>query len=250
MKKILTVAFAMAGAAVFADAANTLVYFSTKGPDTYADGATVLDGERYALVWSADGNFDGITISGEAVDTNDTVFCIMSRAKNGRCPMTAFQVDSLKAPTNGTYEVYLLDTRVADAEGSLSKLSAAKGSVPEVIRASSNAATATYAAKAQSFGGATQKTASETASAAVATAIAPGKGAAPEVTGIRMEGDNVVITVKNTSGFFTYGVVGGDDPSALDEVKATAKGGETADASVDIYVRKKDGGQFFKVKRN
>jgi len=250
MKKILTVAFAMAGMAVFADAANTLVYFSTKGPDTYADGTTVLDGERYALVWSADGNFDGITVSGEAVDPNDKVFCIMSRAKNGRCPMTAFQVDSLEAPANGTYEVYLLDTRVADAEGSLSKLSAAKGSVPEVIRASSNAATATYAAKAQSFGGATQKTASETASAAVATAIAPGKGAAPEVTGIRMEGDNVVITVKNTSGFFTYGVVGGDDPSALDEVKATAKGGETADASVDIYVRKKDGGRFFKVKRN
>ena len=43
---------------------DTLIAFSTKGPDRYADGTTVLDGECYALVWSIDGNFDGFSADG------------------------------------------------------------------------------------------------------------------------------------------------------------------------------------------
>ena len=152
MKKLLAGIVAMASAAVFADAANTLVYFYSEGPDTYADGSTVLDGERYALVWSQDGNFDGFTVSGEAVDKNDKVFSIMPRAKNGRCPMTVFQVDSAEAPAEGVYAVYLLDTRTA---ADLTKLSKTVNGKPEVIRATSTTV-ASYATRKAAFGAAAQ----------------------------------------------------------------------------------------------
>ena len=49
---VVLAAAALAGAA-YSAANDALVSFSTKGPDKYADGATVLDGECYALVWTA-----------------------------------------------------------------------------------------------------------------------------------------------------------------------------------------------------
>ena len=42
-----------------------------------------VDGERYALVWSQDGNFDGFTVSGEAVDANDKVFRVVDMYHSG-----------------------------------------------------------------------------------------------------------------------------------------------------------------------
>ena len=65
MKKTIAALFAVASAAVFAG--DLLISFSTPGPDKYADGTQVLDGEYYSLVYTkADGsqevvlNFGGI----------------------------------------------------------------------------------------------------------------------------------------------------------------------------------------------
>ena len=53
MKKSVIAVFAgLAATAAFAGMNNVLVSFSTVGPDCYADGATVLDGECSALVWT------------------------------------------------------------------------------------------------------------------------------------------------------------------------------------------------------
>lgn len=124
-------ALAMASIGAFADAANVLIMFSTPGPDKYADGATVLDGERYALVWSADGNFDGIKTDGTAVDENDLVIYIAGLAKGGCCPLTMFEIDSAssKAKRSGVYGVYLLDTRTT--QGAISKVG--ENGLPEVV---------------------------------------------------------------------------------------------------------------------
>lgn len=248
MKKLLAGIVAMASAAAFADAANTLVYFYSEGPDTYADGSTVLDGERYALVWSQDGNFDGFTVSGEAVDANDKVFSIMSRAKNGRCPMTVFQVDSAEAPAEGTYAVYLLDTRTA---ADLTKLSKTVNGKPEVIRATSTTV-ASYATRTAAFGAATQNEGAKTsAGAAQATAIAPGTSAAPVVTGIKVEGAYVYITVQNTSPLLAYDVVTSDDAAKMDEAANTATPKQFGkDEEITFVVRKDESGKFFKVRRN
>jgi hypothetical protein len=252
MKKLLAGIVAMAGVAAFADAANTLVYFSSQGPDKYADGTTVLDGERYALVWSEDGNFDGFTVTGDPVDSKDVVFSIMSRAKGGRCPMTAFQVDSKVAPTNGVYAVYLLDTRIdIDGKAELSKMEDGK---PQVIKATSTTV-ASYAVKgASSFGAATQTSAEATASAGSVTPIAPGASAAPVVTGIKVEGAYVYITVKNTSPFLSYDVVGAENAADVD--KGTKKdveqqpGALNTDEEITFIVPKENSGKFFKVRRN
>ena len=249
MKKLLAGIVAMASVAAFADAANTLVYFYSEGPDTYADGATVLDGERYALVWSQNGVFDGFTVSGEAVDKNDKVFSIMPRAKNGRCPMTVFQVDSAEAPAEGVYAVYLLDTRTA---ADLTKLSKTVNGKPEVIRATSTTVASYATTKTADFGAVTQNDGAKTrAGADVATAIAPGTSAAPVVTGIKVEGAYVYITVQNTSPLLAYDVVTSDDAAKMDEAANTATPKQFGkDEEITFVVRKDESGKFFKVRRN
>ncbi len=260
MKKLLAGIVAMAGVAAFADAANTFVYFSSQGPDTYADGTDVIQGERYALVWYEDDKFDGFTVSGDLVDTNDVVFSIMSRAtlrsdgEGMRCPMTAFQVDSKSAPTNGVYAVYLLDTRI-EKEGKLvlSDINIETGK-PQVVRATSTAV-ASYAVRgADSFGGVNPSSAEKTAFAGSATPIAPDASAAPVVTGIKVDGEKVYITVKNTSPLLSYDVVGAENAADVD--KGTKKdveqqpGALNTDEEITFVVPKKNSGKFFKVRRN
>ena len=183
----------------FADAANTLITFSTPGPDTYADGTTVKDGEIYALVWSADGNFDGFTAEGAATDPKDQVIFKAPLAKGGKCPLTLFQIDSKVAPQGGQYAVYLLDTR------------AGNGLV-------------TGAAVAKTFGGA-NGTANIAAVEADNTVDADGNtvavvsgGAAitgasdaiaPVIKGIAIDGAQVTITVGNLVPGLKYSVMGG-----------------------------------------
>lgn len=188
----------------FADAANTLITFSTPGPDTYADGKTVVDGEIYALVWSADGNFDGFTANGGAANENEQVIFKAPLAKDGKCPLTLFQIDSKSefAHNDGTYAVYMLDTR------------AGKGLV-------------TGAALAQSFGGAAGtgnialakgevpvdaegKSLVKTGSAALTRDVA---AIAPVIKGLQISGAQVTISVGNLVPGLKYTIMGGLDRS-------------------------------------
>lgn len=110
------------GAAAFAGMDNVVIAFSTQGPDTYEDGTTVLDNEYYALVWTPTGaTFAGIDSSGAAV-TPSKVVLKAPVAKGGKCPDVLFEVNSDYAKANypnGTWGVYLLDTRKfkTNAEG-------------------------------------------------------------------------------------------------------------------------------------
>ena len=114
MKK-LTLTMAVAGLALASLTAvnDTLISFSTPGPDTYLDGTTVQDGECYALAWSQDGMFEGGKADGTAVDANDRVVLVAPVAKGGRCPDLVYQVAAATAEAlkGGRYGVYLLDTR-------------------------------------------------------------------------------------------------------------------------------------------
>lgn len=216
--------FAACGA--FADAANTLITFSTPGPDTYADGTTVKDGEIYALVWSADGNFDGFTLEGEAADPADKVIFKAALAKDGHCGLTLFQIDSKVAPQGGEYAVYLLDTRTT-------------GKV-------------TGAAVAKTFGG-TSGTANIASAGSVdntADGVTTGTGAlvdttgdaTPVITGFKVEGAVVKITVGNIVPGFVYEVKGGLD-GKTDLTGTTVK---NVEGGVEFTVPAQ-GAQFFKV---
>ena len=221
--------FAACGA--FADAANTRISFSTPGPDTYADGTTVKDGEIYALVWSKDGNFDGFTLDGEAADPADKVIFKAPLAKDGHCGLTLFQIDSKVAPKDGEYAVYLLDTRTT-------------GMV-------------TGAAVAKTFGG-TSGTANIAATKNDNTVDAEGNviavttgtsalvdttgDATPVITGFKVEGAVVKITVGNIIPGFVYEVKGGLD-GKTDLTGTTVK---SVDGGVEFTVPAQ-GAQFFKV---
>jgi len=100
----------------FAGVVDKVLVFSTPGVDRYADGAPVLDGECYALVWSPAGQaFAGFNADGTAASPADRVVLAAPLAQGGRCPECLFQVPAEEAAPleGGTWSVCLVDTRTA-----------------------------------------------------------------------------------------------------------------------------------------
>lgn len=192
-------AVSMMASFAFADAANTLITFSTPGPDTYADGTTVKDGEIYALVWSADGNFDGFTANGGAADTNDKVIFKAPLAKDGRCGLTLFQIDSKVAPQGGEYAVYLLDTRAGNGLVTGAALAKTYGGTKETA----NIAAAEIDNTVDSEGKAVALTSGSAALTGDTTDIAP------VIKGIQISGAQVTISVGNLVPGLKYTIMGG-----------------------------------------
>lgn len=233
IKKIFALAAVSTMASfAFADAANTLITFSTPGPDKYADGETVKDGEIYALVWSTDGKFDGFTAEGEAADPADKVIFKAPLAKDGRCGLTLFQIDSKVAPQGGEYAVYLLDTRAGN--GLVTGAAVAK------TFAGANGTANIAAVKTDKTVDAEgNKVAVVSGSAALAGDVA---AIAPVITGFKVEGATVKITVSNILPGLVYEVKGGLKGDA-DLTGATAeKVGDDVEFTVPA-----DAAQFFKV---
>ena len=99
-----------------ADAANYRMIFATKGPDRYADGTVVLNGERYALVATPKGRtFGGFNLNCTAAVAGDKVLTIAPFALDGRLTPTLFQADAVDVKDMDT-SVWLLDTRTSKTE--------------------------------------------------------------------------------------------------------------------------------------
>lgn len=222
--------------------------FSTKGPDRYADGSVVMDGEAYALVWSQDGNFDGFSADGECVDPEDRVVLIAPVAKDGRCPPVLFQIPEAEAEVlkNGQYSVYLLDTRVASGEtvrpcgtvnGKLALMNGYGATSANLAISGANSDKKAEEAETSSGG-----------QVASSLSAAPADCAQPRIKSMRIEGDNVFLTVENLKGFMR--VTSGSDVSASDAATAAVEtSGESGE--VTLVTRKPNGSSgFFKVIRN
>lgn len=232
----------------FADAANVLISFSTRAPsadyagDTYADGKTVLDGEWYALVWSADGQFAGITTDGKPVREGDAVVLVAPLAKDGHCPYTVFQIDSKSADAhdNGQYAVYLLDTRSAD--GSTVAAKGADGK-PALLNAAKVATS--YAAAPATAGGAAEIAASGETKAWGESVVAG--DAQPTIVAFKIDGDRVKISVEGIVPGVKYNVQMGD---RVDNIKSYALPVPAmADTGKIDFNLEKPAGTFFKVVR-
>lgn len=227
---------------------DALLTFSTKGPDKYADGTTVLDGECYALVWTAKGNtFAGLDASGNPVSAADEVVLVAPVAKDGKCPVILFQIDVAKAEAmaGGSYGVYLLDTRVATANGV--KPTGTKSGKPALVNGY-GLASETAAFAGNQFASAVEQE-SEDGQAVSAAAAVPKNVKQPKIKAIRIEGDNVFLTVENLPGFMR--AQGGSDLNA-NEVQGAAQATDGNAASDVILVMPKGDKQqgFFKVIRN
>ena len=251
MKKLMTMIGAV-GLAFAATAAidDALLAFSTVGPDKYADGTTVLDGECYALVWTKNGaTFGGIAADGTAVAETDKIVLVAPLAKDGHCPYTLFQISSATADAlaDGTYGVYLLDTRVTAADGTTKPVGATDGKL-SLVNGYGLATEATKVGKAT--GGITTVAEKETAGgqAVAAGAAAPKDVKQPKITSIKIEGDYVKLTVQNLPGYMR--VSSGADVSA-DDAQGAAQATDGATDEVILYAPKAAAGSgFFKVIRN
>ncbi len=231
--KVLSIVAAMAAGAAMAAANDVLITFSTPGPDKYADGSVVKDGERYALCWSQD--FANFKIKADGTAEGGAVVLKAPVAKDGKCPTTVFEVDAGLAAEKykgGEWAVYLLDTRKF-----------AKG---EAVTLAGGVNTAGFVGKA-SVGQGT--IASLTGVSAATTDVAAGAAVPkPEITGIKVDNGYVYVTVKGTVPFLAYALAEGATPDAVETAAGEAKAG-AVDEEITLVTPAKDGGAFFKVKK-
>ena len=211
MKKLMF-GLALLGAAATLSAAE-ITYssfsFKTVGPDKYADGTTVLDGECYALVWSADGVFEGIKADGTPTDAADKVLAVLPCAKDGACVEQYVEIaNTLKFgetfAINGTFGVFLLDTRKFGEEGKVTvgKENGINRSSPAVV--SVKAAQSTIGAVVSP----------ETAVAATEMTDLPADVEAPVITDINVGAEFVSITADKTSPLANYAIQAGPTTAA------------------------------------
>ena len=255
MKKFLTVSCLLAGSLAFGGIDDTVVTFSTKGPDKYADDVTVLDGEYYALVWVKKGaTFAGVTTDGKAVDeTNNKILLKAPVAKGGKCPNIQYTIDEAYYSKNnlasGELFVYLLDTRkfqvdangeiVKDADGKPVAVSCGQGS-----------------ALVNGYGDTGAVVSGKQTSADVAGAVAAGAKAAIPAIGknlrirdIKLIDGNVYLYVRGSLPSVRYGLKFGNKPNALKK-GTKEKYGRGIDEDLIIVTPQTDGAQFFGVEAN
>ena len=214
MKKLLFVAMMLAAGICLAAANDTILTFSTQGPDTYGDGSTVLDGERYSLVWVKDGAaFAGLTADCKPLADTTKVIAVAPLAKGGRCPETVFEIDADYAETlkGGSFALYLLDTRVEKTE-------LAKGEKLAVN------------AVGQASGSTSPSTSPSTSSAsavALATVGVYTEVAAPTIATMEVKGEKIELKVSGMVENHDYFVVPGSSPSDFMPALATRPEGDT-----------------------
>jgi len=233
----LSLLIAASALALGAQAVPSFVQFSSVGPDTYADGTTVLDGEVYALVASKT-EFMGLKADGSLVDpVNDTLVGMAPLAKDGRCTPVVF---TLPEGVGGNLAVYLLDTRVQANAGGQPKVAGLKADgTPAAINS--------YVAVQTAQAGSAAHVAAVSGKDAAPTAV-PGDVPQPVVTGIRVVGAKVFITVANTVPYLQYTVTGGATLSNMDQ-NNLATGINGAEGDITLVVEDSADNRFFKVTR-
>lgn len=236
-KFCFTLATAVFAAGAFADAANVLISFSTTA-DTYADGTPVKDGEWYALCWSADDAFDGLTVDCNPVNPAEKVLVLMPIAKGGRCPYVLFQVDSKEAPKGGNYFVYLLDTRDVTGAAPAAATTTEDGRSVPVSVVNGSAVAQNFTASA-SIGSNVAKASSSSAVSQESAWVA----VQPRITAFEVKGAEVKITVAGMMSGLTYKVNMGEVLDNMTSYEVTPQN----DGSEAYFIIEPDQARFFKI---
>ena len=244
MKKILATILAAVAIPAMAGQDNILATFSTKGPDRYADGTVVKDGESYALVWTKAGAaFAGITVDGKAVGDQDLnrVLCIAPLAEDGHCREVVVEVNKLVAvqwANGGTFSLHLLDTRKADGT---------PGGVATGVNGYGAAQEFSLAAKSAAEG--VQAGVATNAALAATATVLPANIPQPKIKSIEVKDGIVRLTVERTSRLMRYGVSSGATPTGLaaDSDFAPKDGDDLGDIVIEAPAKGSSG--FFSVGR-
>lgn len=235
---VFSVAMAMSFG-VFADAANTMIRFSSVG-DKYADGSAVVNGEWYALCWAKD-VFDGIKVDCTPVDVADKVLLVAPLTKKDDGSREVyFQVDSKVAPVGGQYYVYVLDTR--DGNGEPAKADSRK--MPLNV----NGAISSQFYWIAGDGFRAESKDSGEVPAWIESAIA-GAGEGVKIVGFEVTNEGVEISVTGLIPGATYNVRMGTTPDKLESFAFTT-GPQAASGSAVTFVINDKVAKFFQLVRS
>lgn len=217
---LLSIAIMGSLPAIAVDESSTVVTISTTGPDRYRDGTIVADGEKYALVAVSRGaQFAGFAADGTLCDpATSKILFILPLAEKGRCPPTTVAIDSAVMPASGNLLLVLLDTRATARSGAAMRVDG-WGCVAE-------------SSISVSFG---SLGASSSAAVSERSAI-PADIKNPRITAIRREGNEMVLTVEDSSSLLDYNVRTGGTP-AVDEKRDAAKAPVTGNSAMAIELR-------------
>ena len=257
---VCLMAIVLLAGAVRAGAGDLALVCSTRGGDAYSDGTPVVDGECYALVHTVAGEtFQGFTADGRALDPSRSYVALAAGlAVGGRCPPTLFQVLEANAASrpDGTWELFLLDTRGADGKpagvdenGVLRRVNA-WSRVKGKIRVKRGALT----------GSGTFEAVAEDTSA---KRLAGGAGRVPvdvprpRITAIRVVDGQVKLTVADTVPYLTYDVDGAAAPNDFGRrsrhmARQARDGRASGEITLEVApadLAGADGARFFKIVR-
>lgn len=234
-------------ATAFADDAGdqVMVSINSTGPDCYADGSLVLNGEYYALVWVKTGaDFAGFTADAKVTDpTNSALICAIAAAKDGRCDDQNFEFPydlAYQYLSTGTLRLILLDTRTADKKsvgGTASGISGYGEIQPKV------------SGSALSTGSIINIASSTNTAATIASAI-PAGAPQPMIKSIEVRDGRVYITVAQTVPVLKYNLTAGADVAANANGKAAEAKAGNATSTIVLEAPVSGGQQFFKVVRD
>jgi len=245
-KYIAFAAVAAVATGAFADARNVNVDFLTVGDSTkYENGDKVKDGEWYALCWSKDGVFEGITANYGPLDPNDKVIELQTGSRNELGNIYVwYQIDVNAAPKeNGKYCVIMLDTR--DGDGNPAKGTTVGGkTVPEhaaTVAIASASYDATVTSLGTNVGGKTT-----VASAGWDKPIDPATATTAKIVGIEVEDAKIVITVDGAMEGVRYNLKSGDTPTTVETYETPVKATKTTGQEIPVE-KTGDDAKFFKL---
>ena len=237
---------------------DKLARFSTPGPDCYADGSIVRDGECYALVWSPAGTtFSGFNADGTAASSRDRVVLAGELAQDGRCPDAVFQIPAkmYEALAGGEWAVCLVDTRnlagvpTGTRNGKLVRVNR-WGIVSGGVNIT-DAASARPRLAAATPGGTRSSASALPASVARANNLSavPPNLAPPQITAIEVANGEVWLGVGGTVPYLDYTIISGETPNDLkpDYFAEVVEGNGRSEIAIGTPESPKR--RFFKVKR-
>ena len=258
MKKIVSLICLLLASVAFPGMDDKVLRFSTPGPDRYADGSIVADGECYALVWSPKGSaFAGFNADGTPVSLADRVVLAAPLAKGGKCRDSLFQVPAAEYAEleGGEWAVCLVDTRnvygapagVLDGKPLRVNRWGLVQSGVTVEEPSKMATAATSSRGLLAVAGGTRSVASGVR--ATERSAVPASARTPRITAIDVVDGAVWLTVADTEPYLSYTIISGSEPGTL----KTDYFSETVDGEngrkIEIGTVQSVSRRFFKVKR-
>ncbi len=253
----------------FGSVQDRLARFSTPGPDRYADGSIVRDGECYALVWSPAGTtFSGFNADGTAVSSRDRVVLAGALALGGRCRDAIFQIPAKDYAElqGGEWAVCLVDTRMMNGVPA----GVQNGKPLRVNRWGIISGGVTITDAGSSTGlrlAASNTTESDNTVGTAPRAVLGGRGATalpvrannlsavppnllpPQITAIELADGEVWLGVDGTVPYLSYTIISGEKPNDLkpDYFSEVVDGDASSEIAIGTVQSVKR--RFFKVKR-